>query len=88
MPIQSHNCLTLSLWHGYSQQKREQAFQNKTELLLQAWHSNVFKRQRLNWPSQPIKQSFSCEILNICIQSVVILFEVDVGLEQKGKSYY
>jgi len=40
----------------------------------------LFKKQRLDWPSQPIKQSFSREIVNICIQSVVILFEVDVGL--------
>jgi len=30
--------------------------------------------------SEQLKQLFSCKILNICVQTVVILFEVDVSL--------
>ena len=30
--------------------------------------------------SEQVKQLFSCEVLDICVQAVVILFEVDVCL--------
>ena len=40
----------------------------------------VYKTKASRLKSEQVKQSFSCKILNICVQTVVIPFEVDVRL--------
>ena len=37
-------------------------------------------KKHLGEKSERVKQLFSCKVLDICVQAVVILFEVDVRL--------